>query len=154
MEMSDTDDNKKLSPFTFVDSISFSKKDFFRDEETSAVAEKAYSSFMVNRALSYHPDTLLYANEMNTKGHLDDLLQHDYLINTVRPRKRKSSKWPKPFKDKDVEVVMEYYSCNYNKANQILEVLTEEQLSMLRARTYKGGNDNDNRNGRGSSKES
>lgn len=151
--MSETNE-KKLSPFDFVNSISSSKKDLFRNEDTAAIAEKTYSSFMVNKSLSYHPDTLLYANEMNIRGHLDDLLQHDYLINTVRPRVRKSSKWPKPFKDKDVEVVMEYYCCNYVRANEILSVLTDGQLAVLRDRTYKGGTANDVRNDRGSSKES
>jgi len=145
---------EKLSPFAFVDCISKSKKDLFRDPSTSEMSVKAYSSFMVNRSLSYHIDTILYANEMNIRGHLDGLLQHDYLINTVRPRVRKSSKWPKPFKDKDIEVIMEYYGCNYIKANDILGILTDDQLSVLHGRTYKGGTDNDNRNDRGSSKES
>ena len=41
---------------------------------------------MVNRGLSYFPDTVIYANEMNRFHHLDGRLQYQFLINTIRKR--------------------------------------------------------------------
>ena len=48
------------------------------------VAEKAYTSFMVNRGLSYFPDTILFANEMNVHHHIDHRLQFDFFINIIK----------------------------------------------------------------------
>ncbi len=57
--------------------------------------EKSYSSFMVNRALSFHRDTVLLANEMNRYTTLDNKLKYDFLLNIVRASKRPYSKWHK-----------------------------------------------------------
>ena len=142
--------------FDFVNAISDKKHDFFRDDVNSLKADRTYEPFMVNKSLSFHIDTILYANEMNQRAHLSSLLQHDYLINTIRSRKRMGQKWPKPFEDKDIDAVMEYYACNYNRAKEYLTVLTKDQLSEIHDRTFKGGADGNRhrRNGRGSTKES
>ena len=60
------------------------KKDIMVDD----LAEKAYNPFMVNRALSYFQDTVLFANEMNVNHTIDKRLQFDFFINMVRKRKR------------------------------------------------------------------
>ena len=52
------------------------------------ICEKAYNSFMVNRGLSYFPDTVVIANEMNKHHQIDNKLQYHYLINMIRKRKR------------------------------------------------------------------
>ncbi len=57
--------------------------------------EKSYSAFMVNRALSFHRDTVLLANEMNKYPNLDNKLKYDFLLNIVRASKRQYSKWHK-----------------------------------------------------------
>jgi len=49
--------------------------------------EKSYSSFMVNRALSFHRDTVLWANEMNRFTNLDNKLKYDFLLNIIRAQK-------------------------------------------------------------------
>ena len=41
---------------------------------------KDYKAFMVNRALSYHMDCVLYANEMNLRPGLDSDMQYLSLI--------------------------------------------------------------------------
>ena len=46
-----------------------------------------YSSFIVNRGLSFFMDTIFQVNEMNRNHHLDSRLQFDYLINTRDPEK-------------------------------------------------------------------
>ena len=64
------------NPFEFVKAIN-NKKDIIKDD----LDEKAYMPFMVNRAFSYFPDTVLLANEMNQASHLDHKLQNDFFIN-------------------------------------------------------------------------
>jgi hypothetical protein len=102
------------------------------------LAEKAYNGYMVNRGLSYFNDTVLLANEMNRYHHLDSKLQFDFLINTIRKRKR-FSKWLKPEESEAVEAVKEYYGYNDEKARQALTLLSNEQINELRLRVYKGG---------------
>ena len=122
------------NPFEYLTAINDTKKDIMLDD----IAEKGYNAFMVNRGLSYFNDTVLFANEMNMKAHLDNRLQFDFLINIVRRRKR-FSKWMKPETASDVEVVKEYYGYSNQKARQALTLLTPEQIIDIKKKVYKGG---------------
>ena len=51
-----------MNPFDYVNSINSSKKENLMIDE---VAEKAYNPWLINKALSYFKDTVLYANEIN-----------------------------------------------------------------------------------------
>ena len=123
-----------MNPFEFLNSINYTKKDIMIDD----IVEKEYNSFMVNRSLSYFPDTVLAANEMNLNHHLDSRLQFDFLINIIRKRKR-FSKWDKKKIDSDVEVIKEYYGYNEEKALQVLEILSTDQIHELYKKVNKGG---------------
>ena len=123
-----------LNPFEFLNSINMTKKDIMVDD----IAEKAYLPYMVNRSLSYFNVTVLMANEMNTKHHLDNKLQYSFLINIVRKRKR-FSKWNKPELENDIDVVKEYYGYSNEKARQVLPLLSSSQLSELKIKVNKGG---------------
>tara|TARA_B110000977_G_scaffold190354_1_gene261053 strand:- start:2221 stop:2613 length:393 start_codon:yes stop_codon:yes gene_type:complete len=122
------------SPFEFVNAINQAKGDIMVDD----IEEKSYSSYMVNRSFSYFLDTTLLANEMNINHHLDNRLQFDFLINTIRKAKR-FSKWAKADYPKDLEVVKEYYGYSNDKAKVALTLLDNEQINELRLRVYKGG---------------
>jgi len=130
----------KVNPFDFTNSINQSKTDLMRGTANDKLAEKSYSPFLTNRALSYHNDTVFYANEMNTRHHLDNLLQYDFLLNIVRPKKR-YAKWSKKDNDGDVLIVKEYFGYNDTKARQALSILTPEQLTQIRITLQKGGRD-------------
>ena len=123
-----------MNPFEYVNAINMTKKDIMVDD----LAEKSYNSYMVNRSLSYFPDTVMMANEMNIYHHLDNRLKFDFLINIVRKKKR-FSKWIKPETVSDVEVVKEYYGYSNEKARQVLTLLTSEQINDLKKKVYKGG---------------
>lgn len=101
--------------------------------------EKSYSSFMVNRALSFHRDTVLFANEMNKYTSLDNKLKYDFLLNIVRASKRPYSKWHKKAKDSDLDKVKEYYGYSDAKASEALNILTDDQIAALEKLLYKGG---------------
>lgn len=123
-----------MSPYDFVNAINYSKRDIMQDD----IDEKDYSSFVTNRALSYFPDTVLLANEMNRYHHIDNRLQFDFFINIVRKKKR-FSKWIKPEVVSEVEVVKEYYGYSNEKARQALTLLTKQQIDILKKKVYKGG---------------
>ena len=123
-----------MSPFDYVNSISLTKNDIMVDD----LAEKAYVAFVINRQLSYFPDTVLAANEMNIHHQLDSRLQFDFLINIIRKRKR-FSKWNKQKIEDDVKIVAEYYGYSNQKALQVLALLSPEQLEQLKHKVNKGG---------------
>ena len=123
-----------MNLFKYLNEINYGKRNIMVDEET----EKAYVPFVINRSLSYFPDTVAIANEMNKYHHLDSRLQFSFLINIIRKRKR-FSKWIKPEIENDVEVVKEYYGYSNEKARQILPLLTPEQIQTIRKKVNKGG---------------
>lgn len=114
-----------MNPFDIVSSVSHTKK-----RVIDADNEREYSSFMVNRALSYYPDTILQAQEMNVNHHLDGLLQYDYLLNSLRQKKR-FSKWFKREKSESIDSIMRYYNCSYRKALEISRTLSANQISEI-----------------------
>jgi len=128
-----------MNPFDYVNAINTTKQDLIRDSGNIALAEKDYSPFLTNRALSYFVDTILYANEMNRANHVDSILQNDYYLNSIRISKR-FSKWAKPIESSDIESIQEYYKVNYNRALEISKVLTKEQIDHIKTRIIKGGN--------------
>ena len=127
------------NPFDYTNSISQTKKNLIRDTENPELAEKQYSPFLTNRGLSYFPDTIMYANDMNMHPDLDNLLQYEYLLNSVRKNKR-FSKWAKASKDEIVMQLAEYYECSVQKAKDISTVLTTEQIDLILQKLQKGGN--------------
>lgn len=126
------DCDRKITPFDFLNSINHKKDDIYQGNE------KQYNSFVINRSLSYFPETVLMANEMNRYHHVDDLLQYHFLLNIVRKGKR-FSKWIKPETEKDIELVKEYYGYSNDKARQIISLLTPEQKNYIRKKVDKGG---------------
>lgn len=123
-----------MNPFEFVNAINTTKKDVMVDD----VTEKAYNGYMVNRSLSYFPDTILLVNEMNIRHNVDNRCQFDFLINTVRKQKR-FAKWAKPEKSEVVDALKAYYGYSNEKARIAASVLTEKQIVELIQRIYKGG---------------
>ena len=93
---------------------------------------KDYNAFMVNRALSYHPDCLFDANEMNCLSDLDKRLQYLFLISTIRPARRAFAKWSKPILQQDLESVKRYFKYGDREAIAALSVLTKDQLATIR----------------------
>ena len=123
-----------MNPFEYANAINYTKKDIMVDD----ITEKSYSSYMINRQLSYFPDTVLAANEMNRNHHLDNRLQFDFFINIIRKRKR-FSKWHKPETLSDLEAVKKYYGYSNEKARQVLTLLKTDQINELKNKVMTGG---------------
>ena len=103
---------------------------------------KKYYPFIINKCLAPFQDTILLGNEINQFHHLDKKLQFDFLINSLRSRKRYAP-WMKAKKLKNLEYVKEYYGYNNEKAKVALDILDDEQISAIKQKMDKGG-----RNGR------
>ena len=123
-----------MNPFEYLNAINNTKKDIMIDD----LSEKQYNGFMINRGLSYFQDTVIMANEMNSRPHLDKLLQYEFLINIVRKKKR-FSKWIKSKKIEEIEVLKDYYNYNTDKARQALSILSTEHIEKIKERITIGG---------------
>tara|TARA_B100001094_G_C18060961_1_gene735035 strand:+ start:595 stop:978 length:384 start_codon:yes stop_codon:yes gene_type:complete len=120
----------------FLTSVNYSKEDIFLEDVE--YAEKSYPAFVVNRCLSYFPDTIIHANEMNRLNALDTKMQYDYYRFSLRKRKR-FSKWLKEEKQEDLDLVKRYYNYSNQKAKEALRVLSSEDLNNIREFLCEGG---------------
>ena len=105
--------------------------------------EKKYPPFIINKCVSPFPETIMLLNEINQLPHLDKKLQFDFLINSLRPRKRYTP-WLKAKKLENLEYVKEFYGFNNEKAKAALDILNDEQISYIKRKLYKGGKDGRN----------
>ena len=100
--------------------------------------EKKYPPFVVNKCVYPFQDTIMLVNEINQLPHLDKKLQFDFLLNSVRSRKRYTP-WLKANKLDNLEDVKEYYNYSNDKAKQALDILTDEQIATIKQKLNKGG---------------
>ena len=100
--------------------------------------EKKYPAFVVNRCVYPFPDTILLVNEMNIYNGLDSKLQFHFLLNSIRARKR-FSPWLKTSKIKNLETIKEYFGYSDQRAKEVLNVLTDEDISYMETKLDKGG---------------
>ncbi len=114
----------------WLNSINFTKQNLIEDP----FMEKEYVPFVINRSLSYFPDTLFHANEMNCKHFLPKKLQYDYLRLVVRKRRR-FSKWDKKNTNNDLDLVKQHYGFSTKKALEVLPILTKEQIQYIKTLT-------------------
>lgn len=122
--------------FDYLNAINSTKVDIMKADPQS---EKDYVSFMVNRGLSYFPDTILYSNEMNKYANIPKNWQFAFYLNGVTKKKR-FSKWHKKDQNSDdLSLVMKAYGYSSQKAVQALEILTDDQMQSLRNTYSLGG---------------
>lgn len=105
-----------------------------------ASVEKEYSQliYVINRCLSYFPETLLHAQQMNMRSKLDAKPQYVYYLSAI-PKGKRFEKGIKPEKSDDLALVKRYFNYNTKKARKALEILTDSNLEYIRARLYEGG---------------
>ena len=120
----------------YLNSINFTKEDLMKSEDK--LWEKKYPAFIVNKMLSGFSDTVMLVNEMNRNHFLDRDMQFQFLLNSIRSKKR-FTPFLKASKIKDIECVKEYYGYSNEKAKTALDILTKEQLKLIKDSLYKGG---------------
>ena len=120
----------------YLPAINHTKKNLMDSDDP--MWEKKYPAFMVNKVLSSFSDTIMLTNEMNRNHFLDRDMQFQFLLNSIRQRKR-FTPFLRASKIKDIECVKEYYGYSNEKAKSALDILTKEQLKLIKERLYKGG---------------
>ncbi|HCU99000.1 MAG TPA: DNA polymerase [Chloroflexi bacterium] len=119
----------------WLNSINLTKEDITRDDPQLI---KKYSPFIINKCMSGHLDTVMFANEMNLQSHLAKDLQYQFYLNSIRKKKR-FSPWLRKDKIKNLDVVKSYYGYSNEKAIQALKILSKEQLNYIKAKIDVGG---------------
>ena len=120
----------------YLNAINFTKKDLMKSEDD--LWKKKYPAFIVNKMLSAFSDTVMLVNEMNRNHFIDKDMQFQFLLNSIRTKKRYS-----PFlranKLKEIECVKEYYGYSNDKAKSALDILTKDEIKLIKEKLYKGG---------------
>ena len=117
----------------WLNSINLTKENIL-DEDPS----EKYPAFVVNKCMAGSIDSILFANEMNKSHFLDPKLQYDFLLNSLRKRKR-FAPWLKKGKVEDIDAVKKYYGYSNEKAQQAMRILTKEQIKYIKDKLNTGG---------------
>ena len=120
----------------YLKAINTSKEKLMDSEDEQW--EKKYPPYIVNKCLAPFQDTIFLVNEMNMNHQIDKKLQFDFLLNTLRTRKRYTP-WLKAKKEKYLEYVKEYYGYSNEKAKSALNILNDEQIKTIMNSLDKGG---------------
>jgi hypothetical protein len=120
----------------YLNAINFTKKDLMKSEDE--LWQKKYPAFIVNKLLSAFSDTVMFVNEMNRNHFLDKDMQFQFLLNSIRTKKRYSP-FLRASKLKEIECVKEYYGYSNDKAKAALDILTKDEIKIIKEKLYKGG---------------
>ena len=100
--------------------------------------QKKYPAFIVNKILSGFQDCIMLINEMNRNHFVDKDMQFQFLLNSIRSKKRYSP-FLRSSKLKDLDVIKEYYGYNNDKAKTALDILTKDEVKLIKEKLFKGG---------------
>ena len=118
----------------WLNSINFTKENLIEDPDMIS----SYPPYIVNRCLSGHLDTVLFANEMNKYSNLDKDMQYSFFLYTLRKRKR-FSPWLKKEQVDDLDLVKKHYGYSNEKAKVAVSLLTKTQIETIRNQHDMGG---------------
>ena len=119
----------------WLNSVNFNKDNLIENDPESI---SSYPPYIVNRCLSGHLDTVLFANEMNRYSNLDKDMQYSFFLYTLRRRKR-FSPWLKKEQVEDLDLVKKHYGYSNEKAKVAVSLLTKTQLEYIRNKHDMGG---------------
>ena len=120
----------------YLNAINFTKKNLMDSDDL--LWQKKYPAFIVNKILSGFQDCIMLVNEMNRNQFVDKDMQFQFLLNSIRSKKRYSP-FLRSSKLKDLDVVKEYYGYNNEKAKVALDILTKDEVKLIKEKLFKGG---------------
>jgi len=126
------------NPFDYINDINYDKKDIIRNSSNPELAAKGYNPWITNKTLSYFQDTIFYANEMNKNAHLINQMQFDYFFQCINKRKRFAKQSKKVVSD-DASSVAKYYGYSLRRAEEVLSILTADQIKTIKQKLEIGG---------------
>jgi len=115
------------NPFDFLNSINTTKINLIREEGRGA---SEYAPYLMNKGLSQFADTVMHSNEMNIRWHMDKQMQYEFLLHSVRPRKR-MSKWAKKEDAEIAQTISEFFGCSIKRATEIIAVLGKSKIDEI-----------------------
>ena len=80
----------------------------------------------------------MFVNEMNKYHFLPKKIQYDFLLNSLRTKKR-FAPWLRKDTIKDLDNVKRYYGYSDEKAKQALRILSKKQLNFIQSKFETGG---------------
>ena len=120
----------------YLNAINFNKKNLMDSDDE--LWKKKYPAFIVNKILSGFRDCINLVSTVNYYHFLDKDIQFQFLLNSIRSKKR-FSPFLRANKLKDIECVKEYYGYSNDKAKSALDILTKDQIKLIKEKLYKGG---------------
>ena len=120
----------------YLNAINFTKKNLMDSDDL--LWQKKYPTFIVNKILSGFQDCIMLVNEMNRNHFVDKDMQFQFLLNSIRSKKRYSP-FLRSSKLKDLDVIKEYYGYNNDKAKTALDILTKDEVKLIKEKLFKGG---------------
>ena len=120
----------------YLNAINFTKKNLMDSDDL--LWQKKYPTFIVNKILSGFQDCIMLVNEMKRNHFVDKDMQFQFLLNSIRSKKRYSP-FLRSSKLKDLDVIKEYYGYNNDKAKTALDILTKDEVKLIKEKLFKGG---------------
>ena len=120
----------------YLNAINFTKKNLMDSDDL--LWQKKYPAFIVNKILSGFQDCIMLVNEMNRNHFVDKDMQFQFLLNSIRSKKRYSP-FLRSSKLKDLDVIKEYYGYSNDKAKTALDILTKDEVKLIKEKLFKGG---------------
>ena len=120
----------------YLKSINQTKENLMDSDDP--MCDKKYSPYIINKCIAPFNDTIMFVNEINMRHHLENKLQYDFLLNTIRPKNRYAP-WVRGSKIKDLEFIKEYYGYSNEKAKVALQILSNDQIKTIKDSLSKGG---------------
>lgn len=125
--------SESVNIFDIVNTLSYGKDEELKEHPDF---ERTYAPFMVNRAFSNYPDTVLWANEANRFPYeMPKSVQFDFYFHALN-RKKRFSKWAKKSKDSDIELISTFYNISHRRAMEIRDLV---DMDHIKEKLYTGG---------------
>jgi hypothetical protein len=126
----------KLSDY--LNAINDTKVNLFAENRDDLTVEKEYSPYIINRCMSYFPDTIFQVNQINRFG--DVPKEHHFMfLSGIIPKRKRFSKWIKKEKFDDIDLVKQVFGYSTKRAEEVVSLLSKEQLQEMRNSLYTGG---------------
>lgn len=118
-----------MTPFDYLNSVT-ENKIYLYDKNNKEIFEKNYQPYLINRGLSFYPDTIFYANTINLISYIDKICQYDYLFYSL-PAKKRRSKWHKTENTELLEAFCFLFNCSKQKAKISISLLNQQQKDKI-----------------------
>ena len=122
----------------YLTSINKTKHNIMRDDNVDPQVITGYPAFMIRRMMSYHLDTVLYANELNKLYDLDNQMQYEYMLHAV-PKKNRYATTHKVQNPDAVALLKKFYNYSDAKALAVLSLHTGDDIARIKEQLSEGG---------------